>query len=91
MAVVTNKKLDTKMEKLAEELNKILVKHYHKPIRGYRVKICSNQVCIENSKDIVGYLKGNRKNIPVCVFRNFCPDAHFRYFNYRPEYIKKEV
>lgn len=89
MSKVTNKKLDKKLEGLAQELNKIFAKHKLKPIRQYRIKVCNNQFCIENSKDIAGYLKGKRKDIPICAFRNFCPDAHYRYFNYKPEYVKK--
>ena len=55
-----------------------------------RIKLCNNQVCLKsNEKYIVGYLKCKRKNIPVCGFRNFCPDAHYRYFDYKPEYVKK--
>jgi len=90
MAKVTNKKLDKKLEGFAQELNRIFAKHKLKPIRQYRIKICNNQFCIENSKDIAGYLKGKRKDIPICAFRNFCPDAHYRYFNYKPKYVKKE-
>lgn len=58
--------------------------------KRYKMKICNNQPCLKREKNyVVGYLKCKRKDIPVCGFRNFCPDAHYRYFNYKPEYIKK--
>jgi len=91
MSKLTNKKLDKKLGGLVQELNKMFVQHVREfnPKR-FRIKVCNNQVCIENSKDIIGYLKGKRKDIPICKFRNFCPDAHYRYFNYIPEYVKKQ-
>jgi hypothetical protein len=79
--------------KLCNLLNNMAVDHFKQeckhPMRQYRIKVCNNQFCIENSKDITVYLKGKRKDIPICGFRNFCPDAHFRYFDYKPEYVKK--
>ena len=90
MNKITNKKLDNKLGGLAEELNQLFIKNHQKPIRRYRIKLCNNQACLKDSNNVVGYLKGKRKNIPVCGGRNFCPDAHYRYFNYMPEYIKKE-
>ncbi|MBA7616695.1 hypothetical protein ES703_23993 [subsurface metagenome] len=60
-------------------------------IAGFKIKYCNNQFCLENEKkSIVGYLKTKKKNIPICGFRNFCPDAHYHYFNYKPKYVKKE-
>lgn len=88
MSRVTNKKLDKKLGGLVGELNKIFAKEFR--VKKFRIKICNNQVCIENSKDIVGYLKGKQKDFPICGFRNFCPDANYRYFDYTPEYLKKE-
>ncbi|MBA7487387.1 hypothetical protein ES707_22950 [subsurface metagenome] len=75
---------------LVGELNKMFAQHLKElSSKKFRIKVCNNQVCIENSKDITGYLKGKRKDIPICGFRNFCPDAHFHYFDYKPEYVKR--
>ena len=59
--------------------------------KKFRMKICNNKSCQENEENyIVGYLKCKKKDIPICGFRNFCPDAHYHYFDYKPEYVKKE-
>jgi len=89
MSRVTNKKLDKKLGGLAKELNRMFAKEL-RPVK-YKIKICNNQVCLNGQKRyIVGYLKCKRKDIPICGFRNFCPDAHLHYFDYIPEYVKKE-
>lgn len=56
-----------------------------------KAKICNNEWCLKESGYIKGYLKCKNKDIPICKFREFCPDAHFRYFDYKPKYIKKEM
>jgi len=44
----------------------------------------------DNKRYIVGHLKCKKKDIPICGFRNFCPDAQFHYFNYKPVFVKEE-
>lgn len=59
--------------------------------KRYKIKYCHNEMCLKNEERyIVGHIKGKRKDIPICGFRNFCPDAHYHYFNYKPEYRRKE-
>ena len=88
MNKLTDKKLDKKLVNLANELNEMFTKELR--LKRYKINICNNKACLENSGNIVGYLKCKKKDIPVCGFRNLCPDAKLRYFNYLPNFIKKE-
>ena len=58
--------------------------------KRYKIRYCHNQMCIDNGESIVGHYKGKKKDIPICGHRGLCPDAHLHYFDYRPEYVRKE-
>ena len=74
--------------RLVRELNKIFSNEL-KPLK-FKVKYCNNEWCIKESKNIAGHLKCKKRDISICGFRNLCPDSHYHYFNYVPEYIKEE-
>ena len=77
---VTSKELQKRLDNLAKEVTKLLV-----PQRTvYKIKYCTNKWCLENQKDIQGYLKTETKTIPLCAWRKLCPDGKYHYFNYKP-------
>ena len=88
MSKVANKKLNEKLRNLAQELN-VMSAQELSPKR-YKIRICTNQACLKNSENVIGYLKCKRKDVPICGFRNFCPDAHYRYFDYKVKFVREE-
>ena len=80
MKDIANKELRKRLDVLGKELGKLLVLQK----TTYKIKYCNNKWCLENQKDIQGYLKTENKTVPLCGWRKLCPDGKYHYFNYKP-------
>ena len=80
MKNIANKELRKRLDVLGKELGKLLVPQK----TTYKIKYCNNKWCLENQKDIQGYLKTENKTVPLCGWRKLCPDGKYHYFNYKP-------
>jgi len=69
-------------------LNRIAEKEF-KTTKKARIKYCNNKWCLEmeTKKGNINYHIKTKtgKIIPVCKSVNFCPDACYHYFDYKPE------